>query len=49
MTVEEAKAILAKGSGWEDFGGPPFVIDGRYSLEELEAILVIARDAADRS
>lgn len=49
MTIEEAKALLDKGDGYEDLDGPTFIIDGRYSLEELEAILVLARDAAARS
>lgn len=49
MTVDEAKTILDEGRGYEDFDDPKdFIIDGHYSLEELEAILVLARDAVAR-
>lgn len=48
MTIEEAQKIIELCShDYHDFDrGQPFCIDGYYNLEQLEALLVLARDAA---
>ena len=51
MTFEEARQLIERShSDYHDFGGArynSFVIDGSYSLQELEALLVLARHASD--
>ena len=51
MTVDEAKAILdANRDGYEDFSDPAcIVIDGKYTLQELRALVIVATAAAERS
>lgn len=48
MTSEEAKAILdACRTDYHDFdGAEPWIIDGNYTLKEVEALLVLARESA---
>lgn len=47
MILEEAKQIIENcRDDYHDFDiGEPFCIDGFYRLNELEALLVLARDA----
>jgi len=49
VTLEEARQLIERShSDYHDFDGArhnSFVIDGSYSLQELEALLVLARYA----
>lgn len=50
MTLEEAKQVIERcHTDYHDFDRAPasFVVDGSYSLQELEALLVLARHAAE--
>ena len=47
MTLEEAKQIIENCcEDYHDFDARPFTIDGHYTLNEMEALLILARDAA---
>lgn len=53
MTVEEARAVLSGcnewigWSSWEDFGHEDIVLDGRFTLREVEAILTLMKHDKD--
>lgn len=53
MTVEEARAVISGcnewigWSSWEDFGREDIVLDGRFTLREVEAILTLMKHDKD--
>lgn len=52
MTPDEAKIILTQGSGYESITGTKTddcCIDGWYSIEQLEAILILAKARPDKT